>query len=145
MSLTKNQIKQFFDRIDRLTRSQKPLFGKMNANQMICHCADFFRMAKGTKMALEYNTANSDEIIALAKSRKTVPTPKGFGQIEGQGTQPTNFDNDKEVLKNFISEFANFDEAFEFAEHPYFGKMTRKEWDNLAAYHLNHHLKQFNV
>lgn len=137
------EIKGFYARIDELDVSSKPLFGQMNANQMVCHCADFFRLALGYKKAEEYGVVDPKEIIALSRSEKTAPTPKGFGQIEGNGTVPTDFGNDKMILKEFILEFSKFNGDFE--EHPYFGIMDRERWRELAIYHLNHHLKQFGV
>ena len=145
MNLTEQQIQAFFERIDKLNSSVEPKFGRMNVNQMVCHCADFFRMAKGIKKAKEYGVADPEEIIRLARERKTSPTPKGFGQLEGDGTSPTNLEQDKNMLKKFILDFANLEEDFQFAEHPYFGFMNRKQWIDLAVYHLNHHLKQFRV
>jgi len=145
MNFTEEQIQQFYERITKLNSSQKPLFGKMNANQMICHCSDFFRMAKGNKKAKEYGDVDPDKIIGLARSGKTAPTPRGFGQVEGEGTSPTHFLNDKKILKEYILEFSKLDKDFDFAEHPYFGKIERKRWIGLALYHLNHHLKQFDV
>lgn len=135
----------FYERIDKLEYLQKPLFGKMNANQMLCHCTDFFRMAKGAKKAEEYGVVDLDVIIGLARSGKTAPAPKGFGQVEGEGTLPTDFKNDKRILKEYISEFSKLNEDFKFAEHPYFGEIKRERWIELAIYHLNHHLKQFKV
>lgn len=143
MNFTKEEIQDFHNRIDKLDLSKDPLFGQMNVNQMVCHCADFFRMAMGYKKAEEYGIADPKEIIALSRSGKTAPTPKGFGQIEGNGTMPTDFESDKMILKEFILEFSEFNK--DFAEHPYFGMMERKSWSELAVYHLNHHLKQFGV
>lgn len=60
--MTEEQIHQFFIRIDKLTSYHKPSFGKMNVNQMICHCADFFRMAKGTKVPEEYEAFSVESI-----------------------------------------------------------------------------------
>ena len=117
----------------------------MNANQMLCHCADFFRMAKGTKKAEEYGKVDPDNIISLARSEKPVQAPKGFGQVEGTGTKPTKFENDKRILKEYILEFSRLTEDNILAIHPYFGKIDRKRWNGLAIYHLNHHLGQFNV
>jgi len=145
MNFTEEQVQQFYKRIDKLEASQKPLFGSMNANEMICHCTDFFRMAKGIKKAKEYGVVDPEEVLRLARSGKTAPVPKGFRLIKGEGTLPTNFKNDKSMLKEYIIDFSALDKDFEFAEHPYFGKMTRNEWIDLAMYHLNHHLKQFAV
>ncbi|MEO0570699.1 MAG: DUF1569 domain-containing protein [Bacteroidota bacterium] len=145
MGLTQEQIHQFFKRIDQLHSAIEPSFGKMNVNQMVCHCTDFFRMAKGIKQTEEYGKVHPDTIIALARSGKTVPAPKGFGQIEKEGTAPTHFEKDVKTLKEHILEFSKFDDQFEFAEHPYFGHINKTRWTQLAIYHLNHHLKQFGV
>lgn len=145
MNFTEEQTKAFFDRIDNLNPELKPSFGKMNVNQMLCHCSDFFRMANGTKKAKEYGIVNPEEITRLARSGKPTPTPEGFGQIEGNGAMSTEFENDKTILKEYILEFANLPENFDFAVHPYFGKIERNRWIGLAIYHLDHHLKQFNV
>ncbi len=112
---------------------------------MVCHCADFFRMVKGTKQAEVYGEVDAEEIKALARSGKPTPAPKGFGQVEGDGTKPTEFKRDKEVLKDFILEFSRFPEDYNFAIHPYFGTLDHKRWTGLAIYHLNHHLGQFGV
>ncbi|MBK9525384.1 MAG: DUF1569 domain-containing protein [Bacteroidetes bacterium] len=29
------------------------------------------------------------------------------------------------------------------AEHPYFGKLSSREWGRITYLHLDHHLKQF--
>lgn len=143
--MTEEQIKQFFERIDKLTLEHQPLFGKMNVNQMICHCADFFRMAKGSKKAMEYGQVDPNEIISLAKSGKSAPAPKGFGQVEGDGTKPTRLENDKKILKEYIREFSKLPDEYNYAEHPYFGQLNKKRWTGLAIYHLNHHLGQFQL
>ena len=64
--MTGDDLKGFFERIDRLTPDHKPLFGKMNVNQMVCHCADQVRMALGSKIPLEYGNVDAKEIIAMA-------------------------------------------------------------------------------
>ena len=143
MNFTEEQIKDFFERIDKLDSFRKPKFGKMNVNQMVCHCADFFRMANGNKKAQEYGVVDPIEILKLSRSGKTAPTPKGFGQTEGDGTSPTDLERDKRTLKEHVLEFSKLDNNFEFAEHPYFGKISFERWIELAIYHLNHHLKQF--
>ena len=120
-------------------------FGKMDVNQMVCHCTDFFRMAKGTKKAEEYGTIGSAEIKALAPAGETIPAPKGFGQVEGQATKPTDLENDKKILKDHIRWFSQLPEDFDLAPHPYFDKMDSEKWIALAIYHLDHHLKQFGV
>ncbi|HUZ60726.1 MAG TPA: DUF1569 domain-containing protein [Hanamia sp.] len=143
--MTEEEVRNFFQRIDELTSENKPLFGKMNVNQMICHCTDQLRLAMGAKNALEYGKVNATEMLSLAKSGKPVPTPKGFGQTEGEGTNPTNFENDINLLKEHILMFSKLGDDFSFSIHPYFGQLDKNLWNGMVAYHLNHHLKQFSV
>ena len=145
MTFTNEQIQNFFFRVEKLNLESTPKFGKMNVNQMVCHCSDFFRLALGTKKALEYGVIDPKEIIELSRSGKTAPAPKGFGQVEGNGTLPTDLENDKRILKAYIVQFAQIDKDYEFAEHPYFGFLSHERWTELAQYHLDYHLKQFGV
>ncbi len=139
------EIKKIIERIDTLRPDQKPLFGRMNAHQMICHCTDQFRLAMGTKVALEYGKVSTVKIMLLAKTGKTVPTPKGFGQVEGEGTAPSDFETDKRILKEHLLKYSNLDDDFDYPPHPYFGKINKKRWNDLVVYHLDHHLGQFGV
>ncbi len=145
MTFTEKQVQDFFERIDKLDRTKMPKFGEMNVNQMVCHCTDFFRMANGSKKALEYGVVDPNHILKLSRSGKTAPAPKGFGQTEGNGTAPIDLASDKEILKEHLLEFSKLDKDYAFAEHPYFGNISFEKWMALAAYHLDHHLKQFHV
>ena len=143
--MTQNEMNTFLRRIDRLVPNQKPSFGKMSAHQMVCHCADQIRLALGTLKAQEYGALKPKEVFAFYNEGKTVPTPKGLGQVEGEGTRPTSFENDIKTLKQLIIDFSRSNVTFEHGEHPYFGRLTKEKWTNLTVYHLNHHLKQFGV
>lgn len=143
--MTEEQIATFLQRIDKLTTDHKGTFGVMTVNQMVCHCTDQLRVALGTKTVGDQGTFDSNEIIQLAKTGRPVPTPKGLGQLEGDGTTPTNLENDKEILKSHILNFSKLPDDFDYSPHPYFGKIDKKRWTNLVIYHLNHHLGQFNV
>jgi len=144
--VTEEQFQEFLRRIDALTLAHKPKFGQMNVHQMVCHCTDQLRLAFGTIIPDEdYLKIDPREVKELALAKKTVPTPKGIGQTEGGGTQPTTFDNDLALLKTNLSDFINIPEDFEYAPHPYFGAFDKRRWTSLTVYHLNHHLSQFNV
>ncbi len=143
--MNEDQIRTLYQRIDNLKIDQKAVWGKMNVSQMICHCADGIRMALGTKKPTAYGTRSAAEIMALAKAGKIVPTPPGFGQVEGEGTPSVDFEKDRQLLKDLIMEFSKSDKDFIFAPHAYFGTVTRERWNILVIYHLDHHLKQFGV
>ena len=139
------QIKLILKRLDKLQENTTPIFGQMNANQMVCHCADQIRIALGTLEAEEYGKLTPDEVMALSKLGKTVPAAKGLGQVEGGGTQPTSFKDDVTILKEHIAAISKVDENFKFGLHPYFGAMSKRKWIRLTEYHLNHHFAQFGL
>ena len=139
------QIELLFKRLDKLQEAKTPLFGQMNTNQMICHCADQIRLALGIFEAEEYGKMKPEEVIALSKLGEPVPTAKGLGQVEGGGTKPTTFKDDVKVLKQHIIEFSKIGEDFKFGLHPYFGSMSKEKWIRLTKYHLNHHFNQFGL
>jgi hypothetical protein len=143
--MSEEQVMSFLHRIDKLTIEHQGKFGVMTANQMICHCTDQLRIALGTKKLGDQGEFDLNEIISLAKGGRPVPTPKGLGQLEGDGTTPTSLENDKEILKNYILDFVKLPDEYDYAAHPYFGKIDKKQWTNPVIYHLNHHLGQFNV
>ncbi len=143
--MNNKDLLSFLNRIDALSEKHKPLFGTLNVNQMICHCADFFRLAKGEKLAEEYGKLSAEEVTKMVEEGKTAPSPKGFNQVAGDGTKPTTIENDKKILKQYLLEFSNFPVNYLFAKHPYFGEMDSERWNGLAEYHLNHHLTQFGV
>ena len=143
--MTEEQAENILKRIDNLSIDHKGTFGVMTVNQMVCHCTDQIRVALGTKTLGEQGEFDPNEIINLAKTGRPVPTPKGLGQLEGDGTTPTNLENDKEILKSHILNFIKLPIDYDYSPHPYFGKIDKKRWTNLVIYHLNHHLGQFNV
>lgn len=143
--MSEEEIQIYFHRIDKLQLNAKPSFGKMNVNQMICHCTDQIRLALKTIGAEEYGRLKPKEVMALSNTGKTVPVAKGLGQVEGGGTSPTNFENDIVLLKQHILEFSVLNNDFVYGAHPYFGNLNKEKWIRITRYHLNHHLTQFNV
>jgi len=143
--MSTDEIKNYFDRIDKLKANAKPKFGKMNVNQMICHCTDQIRLALNTIHAQEYGALTPKVVMQLAAKGKTVPVAKGLGQVEGGGTQPTNLKNDITLLKQHLLEFFELEKDFNFGAHPYFGQLNKEQWIRITSYHLNHHLTQFKV
>lgn len=131
MNLNEEQIQIFQSRIDKLYHSKRPLFGKLNANQMLCQCIQFFTMAN--------RNAESDMQGPIQCSEAPVPKQNDIRVIA------KDFQETKKILKRQLKEFAHLPRDFDFAEHPYFGKIKREFWIQLAVYHLNHHLKLFDI
>jgi hypothetical protein len=150
-NIINNPIKaEVIERINKLNPSDSAKWGKMNANQMICHCADQLRLANGTKQSKFVGNFMLTTVfkwlalIILKAPKGKIETVKELKQGKG-GTNPTTFENDKKTLIELV---INFDGSFKTNKtvvHPAFGKMNRWQYGRLAYVHLDHHLNQFGV
>ena len=147
---TKNR-EELFKRINNLKGNNSPLWGKMSANEMLCHLADQVRVA-----TFQIKTRNFSNFFSRTILSKLVllgmPAPKGkvktFPEIDlakGRGTKPTDFEKDKTILKNIVSDFVEKDSSFNYQPHAAFGSFTKKQWGRLMYIHFDYHLKQFAV
>lgn len=141
--LSPEKVEIFCHRIDALAPDAEAQFGKMNAHQMICHCADLLRLSMGLIKGRTYGARSAAEVFAFISAGKTVPTPDGFDQVAGDGTRPIDFETDRETLKQLFRTFAGLPADYDYAAHPYWGKMNREGWIKAVKQHTNHHLKQF--
>lgn len=139
---------EIMQRLSRLQKESQPLWGKMDASQMICHLSDQLRIGLGRKEAKMVSNALRSSLIKwlvfyAVGFPKNSETLREMKQQNGEGTPPINFNDDKDNLILLIQEFANYKK--DFHPHPYFGKLSRREWGRVAFQHLDHHLKQFGV
>lgn len=142
---TDNQ--EIISRIEKLTPSTTPEWGKMNAAQMLSHCQCPMDVAFGD-LNLKSNFILSlvgklykKKILATPGFKKNSPTAPDFIR-NGE----CNFEQSKKDLIQKINRFSELgDKAIKSFKHPFFGTMTAGEWDVLQWKHLDHHLKQFGV
>ena len=110
---------------------------------MICHCADQFRMMFGEIEGLKRQQVDLSELQNKLLRKETLPTVDGLDQVAGDGTKPTNLEDDKKLLINYLNRFYTSSEDFEFSFHPYFGDLKKADWERIVLHHLEHHLVQF--
>lgn len=134
---------EFVKRINAIEQNDTAKFGKMNVNQMVCHCTDQLRMALGEIKGLYRENVDMAQIREMMAAGKSLPTVDGLDQTAGQGTKPANLDDDKTVLIGYIEKFISCGDDFPFHFHPFLGDMNKEKWDRLVVHHLNHHLGQF--
>ena len=89
-------------RINRLSPDSKPAWGKMNVNQMLCHCADGVKMATGElqvedKSNFATRVFLKPLVLYVLSIPKGVPTAKKLDQMQG-GTSPVDFEPDRREL-----------------------------------------------
>ncbi|MCK9424494.1 MAG: DUF1569 domain-containing protein [Ignavibacteriaceae bacterium] len=138
-------------RINNLKETNSRLWGKMSANEMLCHLADQIRVATYQIKTRDFSNFFSRTILSKLVLLG-MPAPKGkvktFSEIDlakGNGTKPTSFENDRSQLKKIVSEFIEKDSSFNYQPHGAFGPFTREQWGRIIYIHFDYHLKQFGA
>ena len=134
-------------RIERVQPDSRAQWGKMNASQMLAHCQAPLRVASG-----EVKLPRSFLGVVLGRL------------VKKKATGPVPYDRNLPTHKSFIIRDAR-DHAVErdrlialvrahgeggaqkltSAPHPFFGRMSVEQWQNLMWKHLDHHLRQFGA
>jgi Protein of unknown function (DUF1569) len=137
--------KEILERIHKLSPASVPLWGKMNASQMLAHLQVPMGVALGTHIVKGNFLMRL--IMPLFKKKlydnspwkKSLPTDKTFIM--------TGTDKDFELEKlHLVDMVERFSEAAIISEHhPIFGKLTREQWSKATWKHIDHHLTQFGV
>ena len=134
-------------RISALTPSDRRLWGRMTANQMVCHLCDAYRLPLGDKTAkpvkgfLQRSAMKWFALWFPAKWPKGVSTVPEMEQGVG-GTAPVEFERDRAELLALVRRFCDPSTGLS-SPHPFFGPMTRPEWLRWGYLHADHHLRQF--
>lgn len=139
---------KLIERINSLSPEAKGLWGKMNSNQMMCHCYDQIRMSLG-QIETQFIGSKMQEAILKHLVLFGMPIPKGkietvkeLKQGKG-GTKPNVFEEDKQRLILLIENFGSSINKNPTYKHPAFGKMTKQQWGRLVYQHTDYHLSQF--
>jgi len=144
----KEDCDQFIIRINELKTDSLPLWGKMSVDQMLAHCNVTYEMV--------YDTIHSKpnafmklllKLLAKNKVVNETPYPRSLStapQFIIKGNR--DFELEKNRLITYIQKTQELGEKeFEGKESLSFGKLSSKEWNNMFAKHLDHHLSQFGV
>jgi len=136
---------ELMKRLDNLKPDSTPLWGKMNAPQMVSHCIGWMLMANG-----ELQTAPRNNFLRFAPVKQLaiywLPFPKGVPTAkELLERPPSEWSGEIDVLRRHIDNFETDHRNREFPEHPAFGILTPQAWGVLGYRHTDHHLRQFGV
>jgi hypothetical protein len=142
----------FATHLAALTDAHTPLWGKMNAQQMVEHLGQLFIISNG-KFAVPPLTAAPEAIVA-AHHRFFVenqPFPKNF-RVAALGSEPApvRFADLATAKAKLLTEKQRFDEFFAQNPtakplHPLFGALTHSEWAIFHTRHISHHFAQFGL
>ena len=134
-------------RIDRLHPTSPRLWGKMDAAQMMAHCAITLDIASGR---LNLPRIFVGRLIApFVKSIYTNEKPFGKNSPTGKElvvADQRDFLREQGQLKIKLRQFYEGGAAgCTRHPHPFFGPLTPEVWSRGMYKHLDHHLRQFGV
>lgn len=145
---TKQIADEAIQRIKNLSPTTRPLWGKMNAAQMLAHCNVAYELVYENKHPKP--GAFQKFLIKLFAKNQVVgpkPYPKN-GRTAPMFLMKDDkvFEAEKQRLINYIERTQTLGEAhFNGKESHAFGKLNANQWNNLFYKHLHHHLTQFGV
>ncbi len=139
---------EIIGRINKLTNESQPKWGEMSVGQMLAHCNVTYEMVYEDKHP---KTIGFKKFILKLLIKPIVVSEKVYKKNSRTAPQflittEKDFEVEKKKLVSFIEQTQNLGAShFEGMESNSFGELTSKEWNNMFAKHLNHHLNQFGV
>ncbi|RMF64621.1 MAG: DUF1569 domain-containing protein, partial [Bacteroidetes bacterium] len=131
-------------RIERLRPDARPQWGRMNAAQMLAHCAEIVEVYNGKPLGTMpwYVRLGAGLVRRMVMSR--LPYPKGL-RTHPQFMPPatSDFEAEKARLLEALETFMSLKEIP--CQHPLFGELGEEEKGWSMYKHLDHHLTQFGV
>lgn len=139
---------EILERIDKLSPSSQPLWGKMNVAQMLAHCNVSYELVYEDKhpkpnflMKFMLKIFVKDTVVGDKPYQKNSQTAPMFLIVDER-----DFEVEKTRLVNYINKTLSLGEAyFDGKASHSFGVLSKTEWSNMFAKHLDHHLTQFGV
>ncbi|MFK8058953.1 MAG: hydroxymethylglutaryl-CoA reductase, degradative [Polaribacter sp.] len=131
-----------------LTRESKPVFGKMNGQQVIEHLSLLMQISNG-KIDADYFV--SDEKSARRKPFLATNNELQIGfkaPILSDEPTPEKFDSIEEAINDLTQQIKDFEIHFKSntkENHPFFGELDYEYWKKFHTKHFTHHFKQFNL
>ncbi len=140
--------KEFVDRISKLKNDSQPLWGKMSVDQMLAHCNVMYEMVydnihqkPNSFMRFILKSFIKNKVVNETLYPRNIRTAPQFIISNN-----CDFELEKARLINYINKTQELGEKeFIGKESLSSGKLNSKEWNNMFAKHLDHHLSQFNV
>jgi hypothetical protein len=139
---------KLIERINLLNNASQAQWGKMNVSQMLKHCQAPLNVAFGELklkrglLAILFGGMIKKKLMKDEKPfDRNLPTDKSFIVADKK-----EFEKEKNELTGLIKRFAEKGpDGLTKDPHPFFGKLSGKEWDVLQWKHLDHHLRQFGA
>lgn len=139
---------EIIQRIEKLTPTCTPQWGKMNVGQMLAHCNVTYELVFDNKhkppggfKRLMLKLFVKSFLVNEKPYKSNAPTAPVF-----LVTDERVFENEKQRLLKFLDITQKLGRShFDGKESFSFGKLKAQEWNNMFYKHLDHHLHQFGV
>ena len=134
----------------QINNDSKPVFGKMNAQQMIEHLSSVTQIANGN---WEVNVFVSDEKTARRKPFLDSENELQVGfkaSFLSEEPNQLKFKTYIEAVDDLIQQVKTFEKIFSenkerIVVHPFFGELDYEYWKKFQVKHFTHHFKQFGL
>lgn len=144
---TKEGVEEIKRRVQSLTKDSQPQWGKMNVAQMLAHLKFPLQVPMGQHQLPKsflmkvIGPMIRKKLLSDAPISKNSPTASTI-----KVTDTRDFEKEKAGLIKTLEEYSAFARAGKLpAAHPYWGKLSKADWDKMQWKHLDHHLGQFGV
>jgi hypothetical protein len=147
---TEGVVAELIGRARTLSPDARPRWGSLTARQMLCHVGDVVRLVVGelpSKPPRPRPGLRPFERFPLKQLFLYVlPWPHGVrGPKAAFTTQPTALDEDVKALESLLVTFQECAPRDDWPSHPYFGRMTTRDWSRVLYRHTDHHFRQFGI
>ncbi|MBV9217283.1 MAG: DUF1569 domain-containing protein [Acidobacteria bacterium] len=144
----KETQQELHDRIGKLEPGSERQWGKMTPSQAMEHTARVLDMATSDDQPVK-QVFIGKAISWIFKNKFLGPEPFRPNAPTGPDykiTDDPDFESTREKLKGLIDKFHERGEAgLDGNVHPFFGRLTGKQWGETQYKHVDHHLRQFGV
>jgi hypothetical protein len=136
----------FQDRVDRLTPSVTPQWGKFHVAGMLAHLNDSYRMAigelpvKSKWFPFRYPPLRQLVVYALPFPKNAPTAPELLARCGS-----AEFEAERHTFHEWMERLGHITSDSQLVPHPAFGNLTHKAYGVLMARHCDHHLRQFGV
>jgi hypothetical protein len=136
---------ELLHRLERLSPEAKPLWGRMNAPQMLAHLAKWMQMADG-----DLETADKKLLMRYPPLKQLIvywmPWPKGVPTApELICRDQFDWGTEYAAVRQMLVSFEKRDPEAPWPVHPAFGRLTSRAWGVLGYRHTDHHFRQFGI
>ncbi|PQJ75978.1 hydroxymethylglutaryl-CoA reductase, degradative [Polaribacter gangjinensis] len=137
-------------KLESLSLDSKPIFGLMNAQQMIEHLSAITKIANGN---WQVDVFVSDEKSATRKPFLDTENELEIGfkpNLLAEEPNPLQFESIEKAIDDLIFQVqlfvSNFNEnPTKTVVHPFFGELDFDYWKKFQTKHFTHHFKQFGL